>query len=126
MQKSISKKKIIEALKTEPLAPGTWVRLEGDKTHNDPTCTVCAVGAVLRKAKFRNFAITQNAHRQVGNCYFNGDDYKAALKERNYLGALSAYFETICPESGATPAIRRRLVTFVTKYFPEKVSLTAR
>jgi hypothetical protein len=126
----ISQETIIEALKTEPLKPGNWVASQWNESGGasfvpatSPTCDVCAVGAVLRHAKWDNQRIFDAAPDLVGSCFASDDDYELALAAKNYLGALSAYFESICPDTGATKGTRTRLVNFVKKNFPKTITV---
>lgn len=60
----VSKKKILKALKTEPLYPGSWIKFPGNNDLkkikiNSKNCTVCVVGAVLRNVLNENESVDQ-------------------------------------------------------------------
>lgn len=91
---------IIEALRKEPLAPGMWV--EHFSLQAVGTCNVCAVGAVLRHAfGMTNLRIFQVAPiltlNEGADSYTDRDLARDAadglVAEKNYLGALSVWFE---------------------------------
>lgn len=119
--KTISKKLIIKALLTEPLRPGHWVSPAAGKS--DKHCTVCAVGAVMRAAKFVNEKISVASVRNTNSYYSKDHDLYLCLAAGKHLSALSIFFEQICPEHGATKKVRERLVAFVTAHFPDTLTL---
>jgi len=116
MKKSITKTEVIKALQKEPLQRGSY--FYGDKKS---VCKVCAVGAVLRAMSFEKWARKVNTEPGLlGNIATNyaakGYNPKDLLDYKNYLGALSCYFE-----AGNSKA---ECITFVKKYFPSKLTLT--
>lgn len=131
--KRISRAKVIEALKTEPLDYGAWFHGNDIKT-----CNVCAVGAVIRKASFVS-TFSNFDEEQMGNiclkltdrvasaCDVNSEDetnsaIKILLEDENYLGALSVFFEDMMDRDTTgvvNSSHRKRLVTFVKKHFPQ-------
>jgi hypothetical protein len=139
MKKRISKKKIIEALRTEPLTGGMWMSLIDDgQLWTETTvgeargkCTVCAVGAILREV------VAQNATVKEFNdaCIFASDHVMSiydstieeTLKAKNYMGALSIYFEEMAERSpdgfSITNRQRPALIRFVEKNFPSYVTV---
>lgn len=152
MKKTILRKNIIKALKTEPLGYGHWLSdaysaLGNRKKISDfdklpEGCTVCAVGATLRKElhvgrdKF-NRACSLNTHHYHDAIF---EDAKKEIKEQlgmgNFLGALSIFFEAqgdiVRRRKGmyyedqypnVTPAVRHKLVEFVKKNFPVSITV---
>lgn len=99
--KWVTKEQIIEAIKTEPLVPGRWVQSLDDGNE----CGVCAVGAVLRRAGYKNIEI---------------DDYGLDLKWRFPLGKLSGEYEMMIRTNTFTIA---RLVSWVKKNMPNRIRL---
>lgn len=136
--RKVTKKQIIKAISTEHLKPGYWILPqgfknilgEGGKKPISNKCTVCAVGAVLRSALPRNtraeyldnIAWDVTGNRAIPN---TDEDVFEVLKEKNFLGALSLYFEDACTKAGgkATPAVRKKTIAFVEAHFPDKLEL---
>lgn len=87
----ITKSDVLKALESERLSPGRWVNYE------DPSCPVCAVGAVLRGQGLDDEAVEDSAAFvcQMKYCPSDGS-IPLALTEGNYLGALSMQFERFC------------------------------
>lgn len=121
MTKIITKKLIIKALQTEKLRHGDFFR--SDK----PNCTVCAVGAVLRHVSFESWvrnklgrSVCASAIGDIAtqNCAIlhSSMDVHTLVQNKNYLGALSCYFE-----DGHT---KRACIAFVKKYFPKSFKCT--
>lgn len=125
MIKSISKKDVIKALKTENLKRGRFFR-----NPEQRDCAVCAVGAVLRHMSFETWTLSAANTRGIslwglgeqacrGRCTsgqaMTSAQYKEMIAGGNYLGALSVYFE-----AGNT---RKRCIEFVKRYFPETLTL---
>lgn len=125
MRKIIRRSVVIEALRKEPLAPDKFFHEPGDKT-----CRVCAVGAVLRHVSFETWAIKhdralQSLGRVAAGFQYIGFSPNNLIAEGNYLGALSCYFEGMMQKRFlVTDKIRKRLVKFVEKNFPESFYLT--
>jgi len=117
MRKSITKTNVIKALNKEDLVRGNFFQRESTK------CAVCAVGAVLRHMSFEKWAIKLiNRQGNIGdvatkNVYVNGS-IRYLIKEKNYLGALSCYFE-----QGHT---KKTCIKFVKRYFPKKLTIEIR
>lgn len=120
--KTITKKQVIEALETEPLTLGNfWVY-----SKIVPDCSVCAVGAVLRRTSFERAFRGRNSmtigELATKNQYFEGlGKVKSLLKSRNWLGALSSYFEGL--SCNMLPR-EKKTIAFVKKNFPAKFQLT--
>ena len=117
MIKSITKAQVIIALKKEPLTRGSFF---GGIKRTKKKCEVCAVGAILRYISFETWAhdIGYNINRvayaltnQIATC----QDPKGLIKEKNYLGALSCYFED--------NHTKKQCIAFVKKHFPKKLTL---
>lgn len=126
--KSITKEKIIEALREEPLLRrGFWF---GIKTKSAKSCSVCAVGSILRKMSFEKWAAENNiSGPELGDSVVNlwelegsvGSkarkvDIEDHIQNENYLAALSGYFE-----NGHT---RKQCIEFVKKHFPKRLTVT--
>lgn len=115
MTKTIKKAVVIKALKKESLVSGAYFATLGNKG-----CDVCAVGAVLRAVSFEKWAIKKGVESlgeiAVGYADPCNDDYKELLKERNWLGALSNFFE----QSND----RAKTIAFVKEHFPAQFKLT--
>lgn len=131
LQRTISKSEIIKALQTEPLQPGVFVEYvyvaDTCNISTDPSCNVCAVGAVLRRAGYTNDAIIK-AGRELSNagfvCQGNVAQINEELKNRQYLNALSVKFETLMAERDrVTKAVRQQLCKWVEKNLPNRIKL---
>lgn len=88
---SVTKKQIIEAVLTEPLIANQFVDF---LTSKNEKCSVCAVGAVLRKAGLNNNQIFENAAKitKYDFCersFMEGKD----LDTDNFLSILSMHHE---------------------------------
>lgn len=135
-RKTVTKKEILEAIKKEPLKAGSWVKMDdfGDPVK-DKNCTVCAIGAVLRRAKYSN----QQAW-EFGGCLMNSDAVapldeecvdlgveknlvERLLSEKKYLHALSVRFEGQALRTGVGKRTRKILTDFVKKNLPDQVKL---
>jgi len=133
-RKWITKKEVLQAIKTEPLTSGNWVKLDDKKRFNDKTCSVCAVGAVLRKAGLGNQAINDfgDALAMQGvvapDSYLESEGYVEAeiqdyLDTEKYLHALSYKFEYQANKTGVGKRTRNILAKFVEVNFPDKIKL---
>ena len=131
----IEKKTVIKALKTEPLEYGFFFDFHNsDISIDEKDCPVCAVGAVIRKSLGRK--INKYMSERCGGDDFNLSTYceeltnyayvhidpKKLLKQKNYLGALSCYFESFSGdnEGNVTPEVEKKLIDFVRKNFPTR------
>lgn len=124
----ISKKQVLKALDVENLETGNFIsincsndRVGTTLVKDDPNCAVCAVGSVLRhkfpdvsKYEFANICILAcNSQFYAGGCI------SRALKEKNYLGALSIKFENLrSRERQSLDMTRKLLKMWVGKNFP--------
>lgn len=141
----VTRREIIKALRTEPLQAGTFCTLgQGDHFHcsidgevGDSDCKVCAVGAIFR-SKFKPYHLDveyfdDTVSTAVDIAYVLFDDKEMVyrkLNEKDYLSALSVYFEALVEKKmknkalgsrafvKVTPAMRENLVNFVKKNFP--------
>jgi hypothetical protein len=121
MKITITKKNAIKAVMTEPLKGNQWFH-----DGNVSKCEVCAVGAVLRNStNFKNVSYTRAvdmAYQVVDVDYYtvsssgyeyNGYDYKGtyrdALENKNYMGALSMYFEHLYESFGYTGYLNEKI-----------------
>lgn len=119
MTKIITRRQVLRALRTEPsIYSGSFFR--GDK----PNCKVCAVGAVLRQVSFEKY-LRDNDCRINDVVYDNMNDaggfsdrdcFEDELANKNWLGALSVYFE-----QGNSV---KKCIEFVKKYFPPSFEFT--
>lgn len=92
MKYKISKEKVIEAIVKEPLASGKFFDLEAGYGIDDGKCEVCAVGAILRNTKKREFSSidAENACHEI----YTSDCLETAYETENFLSILSSEFET--------------------------------
>lgn len=124
MTKIIKRSVVIKALKTENLVRGWFFKSSENKAEVYPKdCKVCAVGAILRHVSFETWARKNNVDLgdlgvDATNGQYAEDNYKELLEYKNYLGALSNYFEL-----GRT---RKQCIDFVKRYFPKSFKLTIR
>jgi len=137
MRKTITRREVLKAIRTEPLKRGKWVQMDVYKSFvpsSDPKCEVCAVGAVLRHAGLNNEQISEFGDQMVsgpfpcvGDCFdyreFE-DAVKQALKEKRYLYALSLKFERHAKRLGKGRRIRNLLANFVKRNFPKSVKVS--
>lgn len=91
MKYKISKKKVIKAIVTEPLASGRFFDSLDYKGKDDGKCAVCAVGAVLRNTKRRKFS-SYDAEN-ICHDYYTSDYVTEAYETENFLSILSSEFE---------------------------------
>ena len=131
--KWITRRMVLKALRTEPLAHGRFWHEDNQNLSLavKPSCRVCAVGAVLRQASFEKSFLDypqMNIGQEATRDKFVSGDINALLKEKNYLGALSSYFENFDTRNGfykdATKVTRKKCISFVKRKFPSKFRLT--
>lgn len=131
----ITRKQVLMAVRYEPLTAGSWIRKDD--------CTVCAVGATLRRCGVEDCEIgsygSQVFQAAEDNTDYHGEaamDKKYVrkhLKNGLYLAALSCYWEgVVAPKYGineedssahrllVTPEVREELAAWVEKNIPEK------
>ena len=89
MKYKISKKKVIEAICTEPLKAGDF--FHGSTKKDNGKCSVCAVGAILRKTKQKTFSA--NDAVEATKDYFTEYELGDAYRSGNFLSILSCEFE---------------------------------
>lgn len=131
---TLTRRSIIKALRTEPLAPGQWARTDA-KGKTEKNCPVCAVGAVVRHCIFKGKPpkldedsfllhplervsedVTQHALPSSG-------DVELLLEEKNYMGALTNFFEQ--QHFGRiTPKKREIVIDWVKRNFPKEIEVT--
>lgn len=129
---TITKKDMIEAMKTEPLAPGVWVSMAGTKD-----CRVCAVGGILRAAGVDEGVISLRANdltpfQQVS---YDEDDYDGMedefgvddlieqhLENKNYMAAMSVEYESIAQEYGLERT-RKLMITWIEGNIPDNIKI---
>lgn len=109
IKKSITKAEVLEALSTEPLEGGAWFSTY--EKRQLATCSVCAVGAILRKMSFSK-ALPDRCIIKSSVHYINGkliypplgseltedmslpSDIDDAYNSGNFFSILSCEFET--------------------------------
>lgn len=126
----IERKTVIKALKTEPLARGYFFEVAAE---NIKDCKVCAVGGIVRQHLSDAILQAKRCDELSQYCeYVTGYKYdisvdesqqKELIKEGNYLGALSAFFERQSDSGKVTKKHRESLVNFVKKNFPVKFKI---
>lgn len=134
---TFTRKQIIRALRTENLGRHGYGFVENDHLNKIGDCHVCAIGAVCRSAGLTNRQIYDVSAVLCHGEYisFTGDVeasrpyWEKELHKKNYLGALSIYFESIGPLSTnnkyrETPINREQLVDWVKKYIPVEFTVT--
>jgi len=112
MIKTITKQECQMAMLVEPLEHGEWNRWSNDK------CSVCAVGAVFRQLGINSqIDIAKLMSGKIVACDWEIDFH---LDNKNYLAALSCYFEGVL-EYGKTKITNKRwaLVDFIEAFFPD-------
>ncbi len=140
----ITKNEIIKALYTERLQGGRYVNYDdydGTLPKNKVPCPVCAVGAIISNAMptHKTKSVAWVAGELTYDSVFSGDSDKLIYKDyqekvlrhlehREYLSALSTYFEGGIVENYnargfATTAFRTKLADFVAAHFPETLTL---
>jgi hypothetical protein len=130
-KKTITRRDVLAAIRTEPLRPGNWV-----VTTENVKCEVCAVGAVLRHAGLNNEEIFEfgDIMMHYGKCSVDGygskedieDTIQGMLRNNRYLHALSITFEFYSRRLGKGKRIRKVLANFVKKNFPKTIKLNER
>jgi len=136
----ITKQDVLKAIKTEKLKNGRWITEKtvfvknsmGDEVREsilDNTCAVCAVGAVLRQKGVPNQYIQTRAddfffysYEPAGEVGKDGDELQA-LKNKNYLSALSIKFEKLANRLGNGQRTRTQLTKFVKDNFPKQFNV---
>lgn len=135
----VTKEEIIEALKTEPLAPGDWCSVSSEWYERQLTdastpsatmqdCKVCAVGAIFR-SKLSPTVTVFRVKSHIGQLM--SGSYNSTLRfaqdeldSGNYLAALSCVFED--GENCTPPTIeerRDRSIKFVEEKFPPTIDI---
>ena len=137
MKKRITKAEIIKALRLEPLAYNNFFNPRITVSFSTPMakvrkvdCTVCAVGAVLRRnlpKTATGYAIGRVGHNITKHEYFGGDPTKL-LRAKNYWGALSCFFEAQAenddePGRKVSKKSRQACIEFVREHFPKSIML---
>lgn len=129
----ITRKQVLMAVRYEPLTSGNWVRYD----DAGKSCGVCAVGATLRKCG----VVDKNISALACNIFEATNEYTRSFDEpvtdaklvskhlshKNYLAALSCYFEgVVAPKYNITavniapPEAREELATWVEKNIPAR------
>jgi hypothetical protein len=122
----ITRKEILRAIRVENLS-GTYPiseRYNGYTVVWDDKCKVCAVGAVLRQKGIDSQDITLAFWYATGksNCSKDADE-NDALKDQNYMAALSIKFEKLYRELGGGNRTKKALAEFVKANFPKQIKV---
>lgn len=146
-QVRVTKARIIKALRTEPLCPGSWISSAYKTIAGKKGCTVCAVGAVLRNTLSKktttdelwdvaNMAVSDGEFTPIESFQTYRKAKKRAVEELKSrpnaeMAALSLYFESLCmiEDDDATflirpskmKKIRALCIEFVQQHFREHV-----
>lgn len=131
-RKYVSRKEVLQAIRYEPLKSGDWVRRNGEK---EGKCQVCAVGAVLRKAGFKDEEIRRFGGILIdnfesitpygaGGMEYVSEKLREHLDNEYYLVALSLKFESQALRTGTGKRTRKILANFVKVNFPKKIELS--
>lgn len=116
----ITRKEVLKAIRTENLKEGSPIS-DRDGVL-DKECKVCAVGAVLRQKGIDDESIHSTFYQVTFGTYGvdgTGDEHKA-LRDKEYLGALSIKFEKLAANYGCGKRTRTRLTEFVKDNFPKQ------
>lgn len=146
----IKRSQIIKALKTEPLQSNYWIQVDygyyqedhpemmniHNKIAKQLKCVVCAVGAVLRGCtkktvdQIENYGFRLSRHDLEGLQTtiewenISKSQIRELVMDKKYMAALSGYFESTIPKTGAYgKRHRERLVRFVKKNFPAEIKI---
>lgn len=117
-----TRRQVLEAIRFENLTAGNFYNRYHDASGKNK-CEVCAVGAVLQRAGVKPSKISDKAWKLVGGggqCVDQAGDELEALKEKNYLAALSIKFEKLADELGTGKRTRKILSNFVKANFPKE------
>jgi hypothetical protein len=141
---SITRSEIVKAIKKEPLKTlkaGHWVLGKENSRVKNKTCSVCAVGAVMRNALLAPNqvarAIDDAAWAATQDCEVADADPMDLIAEKSWMAALSCFFENLSSEieedsdegyahvltEKETKRLRDETVTFVKKNFPKKIEI---
>lgn len=128
----ITRRETLHAIRTEPLKAGKWA---SNEEGNEGKCSVCAVGAVLRKAGLDDACINQFGNRMIINfknvtalSVYSKKDENEKIEEHldndRFLQALSLKFECQAKRTGAGKRTRTILADFIKANFPKKIELS--
>lgn len=147
MVKTITKKMAIKAVSNEPLVAGSWFHLKDylkdgesyreyiSRSSNKKelqTCSVCAVGAILRLSSFTtspdHIDTWKNNKKGDGDssAFYYGvtDNSWYPFDNSDYLMQLSSLFEYLCKNIGLNMIqIRMELVNFIEATFPDTIKI---
>lgn len=136
MKKTVTRRQVLTALRTEPLKNGDWVH---DKAYDydankDGTCSVCAVGAIVRAAGYKDFQVSERANSACHGAAipFNEKAPPSEIlteahhmaKDGDYFGSLSFLYEGMAERLGPNgKRIRTLLAKHVKTYFPKTLKI---
>ena len=146
--KTLQRRQILRALRTEPLKAGNWARgpmASGLNTghyrdQHQPPCEVCAVGAVVNMAMQNGSTPTAIRVHVLAEKWCEGyavkwndechDVYtpEELARAGHYWNALSIYFESFLRVNHKTAKRivskdRDKLCNFVKKHFPKEIEV---
>ena len=144
MKTTVTRRDVLKALRTEPLRGGTYVHVgsvDSKLFKNNSQCAVCAVGSILDLSIGHKFSaeemdsigcglvktpVAMNTELSVKEIV---EDATAASQNGYPLSGLSILFEGLFVKSHyrtkghlANSKLRLRLVKFVKKNFPAKLT----
>ena len=134
----ITRDEIVRAVRTEPLKPMSWYTRK-----TDGSCTVCAVGGVLRhrvdlkedygKRKTGKYLAIHKMVMENSKGQSSSIQPVRAVQAHSYISALSAKFEGLCSRNNIFPfmehyerkmdVVRKELITWVLQNFPESFEI---
>ena len=128
MKTVIKRRDIYKALRTEKLSGGSFFTIEYLFDTSIASCSVCAVGAILRSCAFSPDTSVVEARwvacQATSGMAIGSEDIEEHLKRHRYLSALSCYFEAeMLERRRVTKAFREKLVEFVRDNFPPTISV---
>ncbi len=90
MKLKIKRSDVIDALEHESLIVGTW-----EREYGEDSCGQCAIGALLRRSGLRRKHIADVGHQITRESCSSLSSLPKALKDRNWLGAISIKWEQL-------------------------------
>ncbi len=104
----ISRKKVIDALRYEPLSACDGFVATGSNSKANKDCKVCAVGAALRRHGVKNSGINKCMEGLLWDTDYVQGSIVDSLEDGNYMAALSQKFEQESRGGEREPKDRRR------------------
>lgn len=95
MKYQIKKEQVLEAIASEPLAPGMFIDVD-----RDLSCNVCAVGSILRSELGKKLTSDHGYSVCTAGYSVKSDkEMKDVYESNNFLSILSCEFETAARET---------------------------